>query len=101
MLRRQIDKEEYIALSNKEVAQISAQDNPQVMNTLYFVIPTLKMVRGYYETEMKIVNLGGTIQHITPLQPGDGISKSYQVSFNNNAAVRIQATDRFIRWLGL
>ncbi len=101
MLRRQINKEEYIALSNKEVAQISVQDNPQVMSSLYFVIPTLKMVRGYYETEMKIVTLGGTIQHISAIQQGEGSSKSYQVSFNSNSAVRIQATDRFIRWLGL
>ncbi|RUR07962.1 murein L,D-transpeptidase catalytic domain family protein [Legionella sp. km772] len=98
MLRRQIAKEEYIALNNQEINQII--NNSQGIQALYFVIPTLRMVRGYYETEMKIVNLG-TIKSINSTSDNNGKVKSYTVSFNGNSSVRVQSTDRFIRWLGL
>lgn len=99
MLRRQIGNQEYIALNNKELNQISLQDNSQAIQAMSFVIPTLHMVRGYYETEMKIVNLG-TIKSINT-SIDNGKTKTYTVSFNGNSSVRIQSTDRFIRWLGL
>ena len=67
---------------------------------MYFVIPTLHMVRGYTETQMKIVNLG-TIRSINLTANNSGKVKSYTVSFNSNSSVRLQSTDKFIRWLGL
>ncbi len=100
MLRRQIAKEEYIALNNRELSQVISQNNNEGMQSMYFVIPTLHMKHGYYETEMKIVNLG-TIKSINSTQNSEGKVKSYTVSFNGNASVRLQSTDRFIRWLGL
>jgi hypothetical protein len=99
MLRRQIDKEEYIALSKAELNQVITQNNNEALHALYFVIPTLHMKRGYYETVMKIVNLG-SIKSISP-NTDQGKVRSYTVSFNSNASVRLQSTDRFIRWLGL
>lgn len=98
MLRRQIEKEEYIALNNTELNEIIRHN--EYLNGLYFVVPRLKMVRGYYETEMKIVNLG-SIRSITPSSKNLGKERSYTVSFNANNSVRLQSTDRFIRWLGL
>jgi len=100
MLRRQIAKEEYIALNNNELNQIIAQNNNQGIQSMYFVIPTLHMVRGYYETQMKIVNLG-TITSINSVTDNEGKVKNYTVSFNGNSSVRLQSTNRFIRWLGL
>ena len=100
MLRRQIEKEEYIALNNSELNQIVAQNSSQGIQSMYFVIPTLHMVRGYTETQMKIVNLG-TIRSINLTANNSGKVKSYTVSFNSNSSVRLQSTDKFIRWLGL
>jgi hypothetical protein len=95
MLRRQIEKEEYIALNKVELNQIMSQNNPESIKSMYFVIPTLHMVRGYYETVMKVVNLGA----IKSIQAGS--AASYTVNFESNSSVRLQSTDRFIRWLGL
>lgn len=100
MLRRQIEKEEYIALNNSELNQVIMQNNSQAYQAMYFVIPTLRMVHGYYETEMKIVNLG-TIKGINSVSDNAGKTKNYTVSFNAQSPVRLQSTDRFIRWLGL
>lgn len=100
MLRRQIAKEEYIALNDKELKEIIIQNNTLGIQSMYFVIPTLHMVRGYYETEMKIVKLG-TIKGINLASDNSGKVKNYTVSFNGNSSVRLQSTDRFIRWLGL
>ncbi len=100
MLRRQIEREEYIALNEKELNQVSTQNDSQAIQSMYFVIPTLRMVRGYYETEMKIVNLG-TIKSINSSANNNGKIKTYTVSFNGTSSVRVQSTDKFIRWLGL
>ncbi|MDI1352314.1 MAG: murein L,D-transpeptidase catalytic domain family protein, partial [bacterium] len=100
MLRRQINHSEYIALSAKEFNQLVAQNNKQNLAAVNFVIPTIHMVRGYYETQMKIVNLG-TIKMI---HPNGGLnielSPSYTISFEEAPAVNLRATNRFIRWVG-
>jgi hypothetical protein len=100
MLRRQIEKEEYIALNNTELNQVITQNNQEGIKAMFFVIPTLHMVRGYYETVMKIVNLG-SIKTIRPDSGESSKAKAYKVSFESNSSVRLQSTDRFIRWLGL
>jgi hypothetical protein len=105
MLRRQINNSEYIALSNKELGDIAVhytQENSE-LNSIYFVIPEVKMVRGYYETQMKIVNLG-RIKDISlntsSAQPVDDI-KSFTIHFVEKPPVTLKTTNHFIRWLGL
>ena len=99
MLRRQINNVEYIALNNKEFQHIAlAEKNSSLVNELdkiYFSVPTLKMSRGYYITEMKIVPLG-QIKNVT----WEKNANNYTVYFADKK-LRITSTNRFIRWLGL
>lgn len=97
MLRRQIDQLEYIALSNAELKNIATtlQDN---INAINFVAPVIKMQRGYYATEMKIINFG----KIKSIKFTDGdVIKHFTVYFENRPEIILTTTDRFIRWLGL
>ncbi|AUH73777.1 Uncharacterised protein [Legionella sainthelensi] len=109
MLRRQIDHQEYIALSTNELSYLAkneventGQDNE--LSHIYFVIPVLKVVRGgYYETQMQIVNLG-KIKEVKV--NGDsvrenGSATSYTVYFEGKPAVNLNASTEFIRWVGL
>ena len=98
MLRRQIDNVEYIALSTTEFASILANRNT-ILNDIYFVRPAIKMIRGYYETQMQILDLG-KIKDITPNTTNQPI-QNYTVSFDTKNSLTLKATDRFIRWLGL
>ena len=104
MLRRQINDKEYIALSNTELKTIATHNNDTVnqnnpgLNEVYFVVPELKMVRGYVATEMNIVNLG-KIKDIT-YNDADQL-KSFTVHFDTNQSMHLRATNQFIRWLGL
>lgn len=103
MLRRQINQEEYIALSTAELSQLVAQHSSDALHSMYFVIPKLRMVRGYYETEMHIVNLGA-IREIRPDRTSEAnnqVAQNYTVSFEKQSTVRLKSTNRFIRWLGL
>ncbi len=68
MLRRQIDNTEYIALSHTELEKVDH-------STIRFVIPVVKLQRGYYATEMKIIE--------------------------KKSSIPPRSTDRFIRWIGL
>jgi hypothetical protein len=92
MLRRQINGTEYIALSVDEFDHLSHQTAFD-LTALQLVIPTLRMERGYYLTEMKIMNLG-PIQSIAH-------TGSYTVRYANNATVSLHESKQFIRWLGL
>lgn len=105
MLRRQINNAEYIALSDTEFQNIversNAQDN-EGLNAVYFVVPVIKMIRGYYETQMQIVDMG----RIKQVQPNtnllsNGAASSYSVRFETKPALQVTTTNRFIRWLGL
>ena len=87
MLRRQINGEEYIALTPRELSQNVA------VTDLHLVIPTLRMQRGYYLTEMKVTDLSG-IQSIA----WDG---HYVLRFKNQTEVTLRPHKQFIRWLGL
>ncbi|HVT62526.1 MAG TPA: murein L,D-transpeptidase catalytic domain family protein, partial [Legionellaceae bacterium] len=99
MLRRQIDDQEYIALSNVEFNQLLDKNmqQPNSLQDIYFVVPSIKMVRGYYATEMNKINLGKilVVQHHTAL------TDTYTVNFDNQSSVYIKTSHRFIRWLGL
>ena len=104
MLRRQINNEEYIALSNAEFHRlaVNGMNGKEGLKAVYFVVPVLIMIRGYYETQMKIVDLG-TIKEVrfnADLSRNEPV-KSYSVSFETKPSINLKATNRFIRWLGL
>ncbi|KTC90733.1 murein L,D-transpeptidase catalytic domain family protein [Fluoribacter dumoffii] len=110
MLRRQINNAEYIALDAKELDYLAHQ-NPagaaaanEGINSILFVIPVLKVVRGgYYETQMQIVNLG----KIKEIKANDGLARenspasSFTVYFEGKSPVNLNACKDFIRWVGL
>lgn len=102
MLRRQINNSEYIALSNTEFNQLVTHGREN-LNNIDFVIAVLKMSHGYYETEMKIVNLG-KIKDVR--FNGDSAknivqAKNYTVYFDSKPFINLKSSNRFIRWLGL
>lgn len=103
MLRRQINNMEYIALSNTELENLIINNNKEALNTVYFVIPVVKMVRGYYATEMHIVDLGKIKEVRLNIEPSQNLAsvKSYTVDFEAKPSIRLRATNEFIRWLGL
>ena len=97
MLRRQINNIEYIALSDAEFKQMISTNN---LTAIYFVMPAIKMLRGYYVTEMKIVNLGpikDVRSNINSLEK----TRGYMVHFGSGSSVNLSSTHRFIRWIGL
>ena len=106
MLRRQIKNEEYVALSTAEFGQLALTQgverrlNLQAVN---FVIPVIKEDRGYYETQMHLVEMGG-IKDVVTAQDMSNIDNkkgNYGLSFNVKAPVRLGISSQFIRWLGL
>lgn len=106
MLRRQINHVEYIALSNTEFSTLAlntSKDSREALNGVYFVVPEIVMVRGYYETLMKIVNLGKIKEIRFNAEPSNQIQqvKSYNVYFETRSFINFKATNRFIRWVGL
>jgi hypothetical protein len=94
MLRRPMDHMEYIALSDDEVKRIALDEKKDAFDALVFVMPEIKMVRGYYATEMKKINLG-------PVKDVKVTESGYVVYFDEKPAVYLQPTNRFIRWVGL
>lgn len=96
MIRRQIEKREYIALSDGELQQIlNNPTNQDSLHAMYFAIPTIKMLK----TEMKILNFG-PIKAIKANSTTDK-NNTYTVYFENKPALSLRSTDRFVRWLGL
>lgn len=96
MLRRQIDNQEYIALSNTEFEAMAATNNIEDLNAINFIGAAIKMDRGYYKTEMHILNLG----KIKDLR-FNLAAKAYTVDFEQGNSVQLHSTNEFIRWLGL
>lgn len=101
MLRRQIDHVEYIALSTDEVKKIVEKGDKSSFKSIYFVLPTLKMVHGYYETVMKIMNLGEIKDISMASRAARHQEESYVVHFESSTSINLISTNRFIRWLGL
>lgn len=105
MLRRQINHEEYLALSAREMNylvnnNVTADSGINVIN---FVIPVLKVVRGgYYETQMQFVNLG-KIKEIKMNNAGsiNDVGASYTVYLEGKSPLNLTANKEFIRWVGL
>lgn len=106
MLRRQINNSEYIALSNTEFNQLVGGEggaSNDVLNKIYFVIPEIIKVRGYYETLMKLVNLG-KIKEVKFDKNATQLSsqvKHYTVYFDSRPVITLKPTSQFIRWVGL
>ncbi len=110
MLRRQINHIEYIALSNNEFKNMAAQQvedlnmaNRDMFNEVYFVIPVVKMVRGYYATEMHMVNLGRIKEVRLDSHSSDTNEqiKDFTVTSEAKPMINLKSTNQFIRWLGL
>lgn len=106
MLRRQINHAEYIALSNTEFKNMLTNNTDGILHSvtneldsIYFVIPVIKMQRGYYATEMKIINLG-KIKEVR-LNTNTTNRQTHTVFFESKPFVNLTPTNRFIRWLGL
>lgn len=103
MLRRQINQQEYIALSAAELSTLS-NASPGSLSDVAFVIPAIVMKHGYYETEMRLVNMGKIqdIKHtVAAPDPKNTTDAAYTVYFDNKPAIKLTSTNRFIRWLGL
>lgn len=101
MLRRQINHQEYIALTPVEFGNLI--NTKSDWTNVSFVIPVIIMKRGYYETEMHFVDMGN-IKEITPIasQSGDNNNgRGYTVSFDKKSSVKLSTSYGFIRWLGL
>lgn len=100
MLRRQINNMEYIALSQSEFKRLASDSSlKDGLSAVYFVVPVVQMDRGYYTTEMKIINFGQIKDIKYNLDQSE--PKSYTVMFENKPSINLYATDKFIRWVGL
>lgn len=104
MLRRQVENEEYIALSKTEFDRLLSlyPQNNQTFQDLHLILPEIKMIRGYYATEMRKINYG-TITEVQASPPQIPITEcnAYTLYFSNHSALFLKPTNRFIRWLGL
>lgn len=99
MLRRQINHMEYIVLTSQELKQLAASAvNDGNLAAIKFVIPEVKLTHGYYETYMKILNLG-KLKSIS--NDSNGVIDSFKAYFDSNSTIHIKSTNYFIRWLGL
>ena len=95
MLRRQINNMEYIALSNTEFKNIVTNKD---LSDIFFVVPVIKMVRGYYETQMQLVNYGKILE----AKINTGLpEESFTVRTENKPVINLKPTGQFIRWVGL
>lgn len=93
MLRRQIDKQEYIALSPQELNLI-LDKHPEAVNKLRLYMPNVKKVRGYWATEFINQTPSGEIK----------ITKLDDNRFKFHAGEKdfiLSSYSHDIRWLGL
>jgi hypothetical protein len=67
------------------------------------VVPVIKQVRGgYYETQMQIVNLGKIKEakaHANALE--NALGNGFTVYFEGKPSINLNASNQFIRWVGL
>ena len=98
MLRCQINDSEYVALSDAEfeTLAVATATNPDAFKDVFFVIPEVKNIRGYYKTEMKFIHRG-QIKTVS-MHPD---TQKYTVTFDKSPPAQLKTTHRFIRWLGL
>jgi len=100
MLRRQINKTEYIALTNAELKIMDTNndntinyDDKDGLKVVYLVIPVVKKRRGYYATEFVFVSLKGQLKAIQLTEN--------KMLLTTKSNIHLRSTTRFIRWLGL
>lgn len=93
MIRRRINQEEYIALSLEEFNRLSLKNDPEALKKIYFIVPSLKNNRGYFQTVIRAVNLG----EIRQLNATSGL----KIIMSNQSVIHLQPNHQFIRWLGL
>lgn len=91
MLRRQVNKTEYVALTDSEFKKI---DSDHVIAEIQYFIPVVKMQDGFFATEMVSIDYGKA-------QRTDLTSKNPIIYFEKNHSVILKSTGQFIRWLGL
>lgn len=91
MLRRQINNEEYIALSDIDLKKMSEN---KLSSVVYFIIPVVKMEHGYYATEMQVLD-SQKIDHV------ESNADHFIMHFEKKLSVILKSTEQFIRWLGL
>lgn len=104
MLRRQIEGNEYIALTRLELKALTSFSNlhpeKKPLRSLYFIVPVIKENRGYYETHMQKVEMG-TVVDVSSV-PSDTVQREVtRIRFENKGEQSVDATSQFIRWLGL
>ena len=102
MLRRQIEDQEYIALSNQECEELihrAATEPQQIYKDLAMVKPEIVMSHGYYATEMRKLDLGKLqqIRHEFHTDQVDG----YRIDWEKQSGLSLKTSHKFIRWLGL
>lgn len=91
MLRRQINHNEYIALTAAEFKQLSDAE----LNQILFVVPNVKMQRGYWVTEMQIFPIGKIIHS------SETASLNFMITMDHKPPIEVKTDQRFIRWVGL
>ena len=106
MLRRQINNSEYIALSNSEFNAMIVNNSPEnnfSLNKLCFIKPAVVMVRGYYETQMALMDMGKIkeVKLNLPSKKDKQPVSHYTVYFENKTLINLTSTNQFIRWVGL
>ena len=104
MLRRQIDNQEYIALSKEECNQLIERatlltNSTTMYEDIALVVPEIVMSHGYYATEMRKIKVGAikNIRHDLHTTAND----IYTIDLDNQSNLRIKTSHKFIRWLGL
>jgi len=106
MLRRQIQKEEFVALSHQEFKRV-LDEQPSLLygwkdkaeQKVFFVTPEVKRLRGYYATEFKVIGLGDIVAIRENNSDNEAIT--YTIEFHKKKPRTLRTTERFIRWLGL
>jgi len=104
MIRRQINKQEFIVLSNNEFNDLVVNKNHTALRKIKFIIPVLVRIHGRVRTKMKILDYGNIqdTYHKTYLINDTGEQvKGYVINFTTNPEIQIKPTDEFIRWVGL
>jgi len=102
MLRRQMNHLEYVALNAQELQSIANNMDTTMTpddTMIYFVVADVKMERGYYVTEMRVVNQG----HIMDLKSTSNSPEnpSYVINLESKNGIDIKSSKRFLRWIGL
>lgn len=97
MLRRQIMQTEYVALSKDEFKNlvangkaVSDNERKDALAAITLVSPSLKNVRGYFETQMQLVDTGRVLD-----------ANDNGLVTEKKSTLGLRPTNQFIRWLGL